>query len=299
MTLGPPEDLLRSAMFEHLRRLTARHPDGIPSAEINKFMFDGRAMPLVVQPGIWKPRGLSAALTIRTTFSREPGAAPYEDEIGPDGMVRYKWRGTDPEHSDNRALREAMRDHTPLAYFVGVARGVYHAIYPAFLVAEEPERHQFVVQVDPAQWVTGDSVVPDVRDYAERLTRLRLHQPVFRARVLRAYDSACAMCRLRHVQLLDAAHILPDGHPRGEPVLPNGIALCKIHHAAYDSDILGIRPDLVIEVNTEVLHERDGPMLRHGLQALHRSTIVVPRSTRDRPDPVRLGERYEQFRRAA
>ena len=192
-----------------------------------------------------------------------------------------------------------MRDHTPLAYFVGIAKGVYHAIYPVYLVGEEPERHQFVVQVDPAQFVTGDLVSPDVRSYAERLTRLRLHQPVFRARVLRAYDSACAMCRLRHAELLDAAHILPDGHPRGEPVLPNGIALCKIHHAAYDSDILGIRPDLVIEVNTEVMHEQDGPMLRHGLQALHRSTIVVPHSIRERPDPVRLEERYDQFRRAA
>jgi hypothetical protein len=36
------------------------------------------------------------------------------------------------------------------------------------------------------------------------------------------------------VELLDAAHILPDGHPKGEPVVPNGLALCKLHHAAFD-----------------------------------------------------------------
>ncbi|MEP6695883.1 MAG: hypothetical protein ABJA34_03285, partial [Pseudonocardiales bacterium] len=44
----------------------------------------------------------------------------------------------------------------------------------------------------------------DQRAYAERLTRLRPHQPVFRARVIRAYDTQCSMCRLKHAELLDA-----------------------------------------------------------------------------------------------
>ena len=51
----------------------------------------------------------------------------------------------------------------------------------------------------------------------------RLHQATFRERVLHAYRTSCAICRLRHRELLDAAHILPDGHPRGEPVVPNGL----------------------------------------------------------------------------
>ena len=63
---------------------------------------------------------------------------------------------------------------------------------------------------------------PDRRRYVERLNRLRLHQPVFRARMLSAYDTTCAMCRLRHVELLDAAHILADTHPRGTAVVPAG-----------------------------------------------------------------------------
>src|SRR3989304_615457 len=46
-----------------------------------------------------------------------------------------------------------------------------------------------------------------------------MHQQEFR--------QECAICRLRHEELLDAAHILPDGHPRGEPVVPNGLALCN------------------------------------------------------------------------
>ncbi len=54
------------------------------------------------------------------------------------------------------------------------------------------------------------------------------------------------MCRLRHEELLEAAHILPDGHPQGLAVVPNGLALCKLHHAAFDSYIIGVTPDLEV-----------------------------------------------------
>ena len=69
------------------------------------------------------------------------------------------------------------------------------------------------------------------------------------------------MCALGHRELLDAAHIIPDTDPRGLPVIQNGIALCKIHHAAYDRNILGIRPDYVVEIHQRLLDEIDGPML--------------------------------------
>jgi putative restriction endonuclease len=134
------------------------------------------------------------------------------------------------------------------------------------------------------------------RNYVERLTKLRLHQPVFRARVLRAYDMACAMCRLRHAALLDAAHILPDGHPRGLPIVPNGLSLCEIHHAAYDQNILGVRPDLVVDVRRDILPEIDGPMLRHGLPEMAGVRLHEPRSTKARPDRAAREERYRQFR---
>ena len=139
---------------------------------------------------------------------------------------------------------------------------------------------------------------PAERQYVLALTRRRLHQPAFRARVLLAYGDTCAMCRLRHAELLDAAHILPDTHPRGLPVVPNGLALCKIHHAAYDANILGVRRDLTIDVQPKVLHEMDGPMLRHGLQELAGSQLIVPSSKREQPDPDRLDERYGAFRLA-
>jgi putative restriction endonuclease len=290
---------LRQAMFDHLDRVSAAHPDGVPSAVVNTFTFNGEPVRLIVQPGIRKPAMLSAALTIRTAFTRDGGVAPYEDRITADGALRYKWRGTDSDHADNRALREAMRRQVPLAYFYPVARGVYQAIYPVFLVEEDPTAHEFAVDVGMDLATAAASGVDALdRRYARRLTLQRLHQVMFRPMVLRAYESRCALCRLKHLPLLDAAHILPDRHERGDPVVPNGLAMCKIHHAAYDANILGVRPDRVVEVRTDVLAEIDGPMLRHGLQEMHGSVLFLPRSRRDHPDPDRLAERYEQFRAA-
>jgi putative restriction endonuclease len=298
---GPDvEERIRAVAFAHLDRLRAASPDdGLRSADINTFVFDGRATKLIVQPGIWKPAGLDAALSIRTTYTPPHELPPYEDDLGADGFVRYKYRGTDPNHSDNRALREAMRRGLPLIYFVGIASGVYYARYPVWIVAEDRARLEFTVAVDDAQRsLAGADLAWAEKGYVLRLTKQRLHQPVFRTRVLRAYDDTCAMCRLRHPELLDAAHILPDTHPRGLPVVPNGLSLCKIHHAAYDKNIVGIRPDLVVEVDRRVLVEIDGPMLRHGLQEMNGAHITVPRARDAQPDKERLEERYEQFRAA-
>ena len=130
------------------------------------------------------------------------------------------------------------------------------------------------------------------RAYALRLTNARLHQPVFRARVLRLWRALC-VCRLHPPELLDVAHIIPDGEPAGEPIVPNGLSLCKIHHAAYDSDLIGVRPNLVVEVRPELLVESDGPMLRHGLQEMSGCPVDCshksPRSARPRAgrDPLR------------
>jgi len=288
-------------MFDHLDNLQTSGPgESLPSSMINTFSFLGRPIRLIVQTGIWKPAGLHAALTIRTTFTPPDQPPPYEDDLGLEGMVRYKYRGTDPNQSDNRAMREAMRQNLPLAYFVGIAKGVYVAQYPVWIVGEDTLRHEFTVAVDEGQRYLNLALLDaPQRAYVERLTRSRLHQPVFRARVLHAYGYRCAICRLHHSELLDAAHIIPDGQPDGDPVVPNGLALCKIHHGAYDANLLGIHPDLTVEIAQHLLDETDGPMLLHGLQEMAGTRINLPNQRSAQPEPRRLEYRYEQFRAAS
>jgi putative restriction endonuclease len=99
------------------------------------------------------------------------------------------------------------------------------------------------------------------------LVRQRIHQQAFRERVVAAYRSQCAMCRLRHASLLDAAHIVPDSE-EGEPAVSNGLALCKLHHAAFDNFLVSVTPDYSIQVRASVLEEEDGPILEHGLKGI-------------------------------
>jgi len=140
--------------------------------------------------GIWKPRQLGAALSFVTTFSGG-GIAPYEDVEGPDGLLRYKWQGVDPLNADNRAMRSAMENRLPLIYFKGIAKGLYEPIYPVTLVGEEPGQMQFVVALDEVSvghWEHRNVIdLETVRRYAMRMTKVRVHQPVFRSVVLQAH----------------------------------------------------------------------------------------------------------------
>jgi putative restriction endonuclease len=130
------------------------------------------------------------------------------------------------------------------------------------------------------------------------LTRIRLHQPIFRVQVLHAYETKCTICRLKHASLLDAAHIRSDSLG-GQPVVTNGLAMCKIHHAAYDENIMSITPQYRVEVKPSVLLESDGPMLLHGIQEVDGWSIELPRRKAQHPDRQLLLERHTDFLRSA
>lgn len=303
LVMGADDDArLRKEAMEFL---TVRTNDGLESItrdELLDFTFDGEMFRLVDKTrGIRKPKELLSALSIMTTYRADGVARPYEDEVGRDGFLRYKWSGTDPDHMDNRGLRAAMVQQVPLIWFYGVDVGRYQPIYPVYLVDEEREKHQFVVAIDASRDLhRPDSLAEGtLRRYVVAETKRRLHQPVFRATIMRAYETRCAVCALGHGSLLDAAHIVPDGHESGIASVRNGLALCKIHHAAYDVNILGIRPDCVVEIREDLLEEVDGPMLEHGLKERHgKKLMVLPRRRLELPDPRLLEMSYQEFRAA-
>jgi putative restriction endonuclease len=61
---------------------------------------------------------------------------------------------------------------------------------------------------------------------------------------------------------------------------------------------MGVRPDLVVEISITVLNEIDGPMLIHGLQGFHGSSLTIPHASSLQPSPDFLEQRYELFRQA-
>ncbi len=237
-----------------------------------------------------------------TAYPKKVGERPYDDDMGPDGQLRYKWRGDNPMHHHNRALRQAMRDERPLIWFFGVGPATYFPVYPRYVVGEEPGLMQFIVAPEGVRnlHLDGAPVQEGIRRYVVREVKQRLHQPVFRATVMRAYRTRCSVCALGHSELLDAAHIVPDSDEAGIASVRNGLAMCKIHHAAFDAHILGVRPDKVVEIRKDLLEEIDGPMLQHGLKERHGQRLMaLPRSKAEQPDAERLELSYERFRAAS
>ena len=84
----------------------------------------------------------------------------------------------------------------------------------------------------------------------------------------------------------------------GQPVVANGIPLSKIHHAAFDTHLIGIDPDYRLHVSERLLGQNDGPMLE-ALKRLHGGTIHLPKRNQDRPDQERLALRFERFKAVA
>lgn len=288
----------RLAAFDWLSRQVEHHGDVLPwSVLLQGSELEGERVPLVSQQGIFKPRLLSLPLSIRSAVGSQ-----YDDAHLPGGQLHYRYRGTDPFHRENQGLREAMRQHVPLVYLHGVVPGRYLASWPVYVVGDDPAGLTFTVQVDsaaypllePADFELGEAR----RDYVTSTFRRRLHQRGFRERVLSAYRERCAMCRLRHRELLDAAHIVADRDPGGEPRVSNGLSLCKLHHAAFDNFFITVDPDYRVVVRRDLLEEEDGPMLRHGLQELHGVVIGLPRRVEWRPSREGLEERLGRFQRA-
>lgn len=241
-------------------------------------------------------------LSITTT----PGG-PYDDDLRDgEGHIQYRYMGSNPDHSDNVGLRNAFIGQRPLIYCYRVEPGRYLVIWPIVVSGDDPSSLTFRVQVDPDLLSSiSDSThkVPRIaldkeiqRRYATAVSKIRLHQAAFRDRVLVAYENRCSLCRLGHAALLDAAHIIPDGELGGTATVSNGLSLCKIHHAAYDKNFLGISPDYKVVIREELLDEVDGPMLQHGLKEMHGRKIEVPSRRAWKPSKDALEVRFEKFK---
>ena len=279
--------------------------------ELSEFPYRGSTYRLIGPfTGIWKVTALSdSAIAISTSYVPDGSKRPYEDGEGPDGLQRYKWRGTNPNQSDNKALRRAMERRLPLLWLVGIGfvpgttQQLFDVRFPVFLAGEEPDQHQFVVALEQDQKLIPSNepvaVQEIIKKYNQRIVKTRYHQPLFRARVIHAYQERCAVCRLPFTELLEAAHIRPDSQG-GSAKISNGMSLCKIHHGAYDSEIIGISPDYKIHVKESVLATFDGPTLQHSIKEMNGETLrQIPTDPSNRPDKELLAERFEKFSKAS
>jgi putative restriction endonuclease len=244
-------------------------------------------------------------LSLRTVYPVKGRRVWYDDqrevheqiERG-DELIDYAFMGKDPDAPDNRLLREAMHELVPILYLLGVAPQRYTLIWPTYIVgwsaSELKAKLAFGAPLAEAAAWTPPAAAE--RRYALRLVRQRLHQATFREAVMTAYGSRCAISGLPEPRLLDAAHIVDDGNEAlGQPVVTNGLPLSKLHHAAFDANLIGIDPDFRIHISEALLSIHDGPLFEQGIRAIDGQSIRRPKRTQDCPDRDRLAERFARF----
>jgi putative restriction endonuclease len=306
MSAPDPDLALRQAAITRAIELREAYDDLVPRAVLLEgFTFRGQRVSFgSFQRGIHRPKEMRgpAALSLMTAPPVPGKPRPYDDVFEPDGPVIYHYRAGAIDQPDNRALRAAHAFQSPLIYFLGIAPGQYMIIAPVFVAEDRPGDRMVVLEVGVPLADTqpgGPISTADTRAYALRQVKVRLHQQRFRFDVLRAYRHRCTICALRERDLVQAAHIVADPSPEGIATVVNGLALCAIHHLAYDRNLLGIDPTGVVHIAKRVREERDGPMVREGIQGFHGAAIHLPRSQADHPDPERLARRFSVFESSA
>jgi putative restriction endonuclease len=290
------EQTLREDLIEKVIA-RANEGDGMLSrTELGDFRYAGQSVRVIdSQGGIWNPGAswtlgdeLRATLSINTTKSGK-----YEDQEVSGGLWRYDYQ-TGGTAGKNTKMRKAMELQLPLLWFVQQNVGRY-VPYKVFIVNDFPDDGYCLIAPDLALASAARSESSIERRYAERMMKQRLHQPAFRAQVITAYDTKCAICRLSHGRLLDAAHITPDNDESTSTSVTNGLSLCKIHHTAYDINMIGIDANYIVHIREDILLETNGPMLEHGLKEMHKTKLWVPLAIVARPDPERLNKRFIEF----
>jgi putative restriction endonuclease len=218
--------------------------------------------------------------------------------------VDYAFMGTDPDAAENRWLRDAFDLQIPIIYFLGTAPGLYQAIVPTFVVGFDPTTLRAHIAFSPMEFVAPEAIVmpPKTaieRRYGLRLVQQRLHQNAFRQMVIAAYRGRCAISGLPQPALLDAAHIINDRDEQyGQPRITNGLPLSKLHHAAFDANLIGVDADSMIHVSERLLSLHDGPTLE-ALRQFDGKKLIPPAREQDKPDRDRLAMRFDRFMAAA
>lgn len=305
------DERYRGAAFQHLQRMLEGGTTIAREAmAISFFVGEDRCTLVDPQRGIHKPRHMKYLLSITTVIAARGRRIWYADQTSAhsdiysgEAEASYSFMGSDPSAPQNQWLKDAAERQIPIIYFLGIKPGLYAPMFPAFLTDWDPKRLSVRVVFSPILGSSSTMRFPvdaPERRYAMRLVKQRLHQCQFREAVIDAYAGRCAISKLPEPRLLDAAHIMRDADEElGHPIVTNGIPLSKIHHAAFDANLLGIDADGVVHISEGLLEIHDGPFLEHGIKAIAGSRILMPDRTEDHPDRERLDRRFQAFKRAA
>ena len=227
--------------------------------------------------GWWEEAGVFAGFDVRKHLGKL-GSSP-SIQIREEALRKAYINGFEPCDKGNKEVAIAFRPDffvdylqslEPLHDFGQSARD----LTVLSDVAQNPEINIAEIQIqNVARKTTIVSVSKKLRDVS------------FRKRVLTAYSFHCAACGIQ-LRLVEAAHIIPVNHENSTDETRNGLALCALHHKAYDQALITVLDDYSLQVNRNQAAELQKQTLSDGLAKFSqdlRPIIVLPPAVSDRP----------------
>lgn len=124
-----------------------------------------------------------------------------------------------------------------------------------------------------------------VGETKERLVKTRVNQHVFRQMVLANYSNRCAISGINIPSLLVASHIIPWAENEQERLNPeNGICLSPLYDRAFDTGLIGITPDLVVQVSEKLKTQHKEPFYQTYFAPVHGSKLREAEKYRPRKE---------------
>lgn len=309
--IGDPDWAIRARAFEALEHLVLECHGRIPWSHIHAgFKFQGQHFHFATKArGIFKPRQMSAALSVTTTKPRKGRDTKYRDQENvtdtETGLLSYDLAIGDPYKGSNAYLSLAFERRARLIYFRPLEPAVYEAIWPVRVERYIPEEGRVllaapdIAQTEVSSVAALDSSRVEIREasWTQAQGKRRNHQAWFSSIVKSAYGYRCAFSGLPLRNLLVGAHIVPDAEG-GLVSVTNGICMSTLHHSAFDSFLIGVDPEYRVHVARNVLEERDGPILE-SLKGLNGQMLRLPRNEAERPSQTYLEKRFKRFEKSA
>ena len=312
--MNDPDAHIRAAAFSAMEQLLRNRPDGLLPWNVIHRGFQAGAEHIHFANrvrGIFKPRQMTAALSIKTTVPRVGRRTWYRDQDldstmldASTGLWQYSLARGGLGDPTNRALQMAMNRKAPLIYFIGLRESTYQPVFPVWVEDFDTEAGYVLLAAADIKDNRLSSVtavrenLPQAveKSWSLRTAWARNHQAWFSTRIKTAYQWRCAFSGLPIRELLVGAHIIPDAEG-GPASVHNGICMTTLHHTAFDSNLLGIDPDFRIHVSPLLRDNKDGALLAN-LKSLEGQQLRLPGNLVDRPDLTLLERRFKKFQRS-
>lgn len=209
------------------------------------------------------------------------GASP-SIQIRNAALDRAKVDGFAPQGKSNSELAIAFRPEFLGAYVDSLESLHDCGAFPGEIktlsrISREPD------EVDDKE---VEQTIAEPRRFAVVSVRQAIRDRGFRNRVLRAYGYSCAMCGIQ-LSLIEGAHILPVEHPEGTDGTDNGVALCALHHRAFDRALVTFDNGFHIRVNENKVEDLKTHDRTDGLESFKtalRTKIALPANRHDWPN---------------